>query len=238
MRTVYESWVDAEGRRAAPLCPTRRCAERCLSLPRCKGAWGLPPSPEREHARKSYAAPSPAACVELCRAWASDKPNNCFRLPAAWLPSGIASTVGSGGRGRGTPPSPRREVTRPGVRSAACRVGVVGGHLRARAEVPLGRQGAHLAGCQAGSGSAGVEGGGRLRRGASLPAGIGRLEPAALALAGRTQSESARPPRCQGWEQARGSCSAPAVLGLCARLASSPRPGPPASPHSLTAMAN
>lgn len=39
-------------------------------------------------------------------------------------------------------------------------------------------------GCQAGSGPAGVEGGGRLRRGASLPAGIGRLEPAALALAG------------------------------------------------------
>ena len=116
--------------------------------------------------------------------------------------------VGSGGRSGGTPPPPRRGGYLAGVRSVACRVGV--GGLWTQADVCPRLTGCPLRGCQAGSGSAGVEGGGRLRGGVSLPAGIGRLEPAALALAGRTQSKSAQPPQCQGREQAFGSRSASA----------------------------
>lgn len=59
-------------------------------LPCCKAPWCPPththihPEPGasgprwREHTREGYVAPSPAACSELCRAWASDKPDNCF----------------------------------------------------------------------------------------------------------------------------------------------------------------
>ena len=83
-----------------------------------------------------------------------------------------------------------------------------GGPLWTWAEVCPRPTGCPLRGCHAGSGSAGVEGDGRLHGGVSLPAGIGRLEPAALALAGRTQSKSAQPPQCQGREQACGSRSA------------------------------
>lgn len=112
-----------------------------------------------------------------------------------------------------------------------------GGSLWTWAEVCPRPTGCPLRGCQAGSGLAGVEGGGQLHGGVSFPAGIGRLEPAALALAGRTQSKSAQPPQCQGWEQACGSRST-SVGGAFVPIWLPPGPGPPAPPHSLTVMAN
>lgn len=134
----------------------------------------------------------------------------------------------------GIPPSPRRVVTRLGVRSAACRV-EVGGHLQARAEVPPGRQGAHLAGLP-GWLRAGRSGGRRAaasrgispcrhRQAGAHCSGLGRVNTERVSVA------SAVPRLGAGSWLLFSSCG---PGPLCPPgFPTGPAPPPPASPHSL-----
>ena len=177
----------------------------CLSVPCCKGAWGLPPSLGREHTQVTR-PPAPQSVPSCAGPGRPTSQTTVFEslqygsqmelLPWSALTGGV----------EGHHLLLEGEAT--WLESGAQLAEWGGGPLWTWAEVCPRPTGCPLRGCHAGSGSAGVEGGGRLHGGVSLPAGIGRLEPAALALAGRTQSKSAQPPQCQGREQACSSRSA------------------------------